>query len=196
VKDSEGKAEKQSSSLGSLEFAILGGLAILLVVAFTALFGEDFRTWIDNLTQDRTPPQVVFTVQETGGFSQPVEQEVIVIYNCDFDEEIVEDVLRSNQFTPIFQLEDELNPELEEVLSRQLEAYYGLEQGEEYEGSFNLQLTASAESQAEYTIEWQYVWIEGVLHAAWVDESEDEFAYQALTGIDFRTVSISQSDCP
>jgi hypothetical protein len=196
VKNSEGQAEKQSAPLGPLEFAILGGLAILLVIAFTALFGEDIQSWIADITADQPPPQISIAIQETGGSTEPLDQEVIVVDNCDQDQEIVEDVLRSRQFRPVFQFEEDFEPEVEEALTVQLEAYYGFQQGEEVDRVFNLQLTASAESQAEYTIEWQYVWTEGVLQITWQDGSEDEFVYQGLTDVEFRTLNISQSDCP
>jgi hypothetical protein len=196
VKNSEGQAEKPSAPLGPLEFAILGGLAILLVIAFTALFGEDIQSWIADITADQPPPQISIAIQETGGSTEPLDQEVIVVDNCDQDQEIVEDVLRSRQFRPVFQFEEDFEPEVEEALTVQLEAYYGFQQGEEVDRVFNLQLTASAESQAEYTIEWQYVWTEGVLQITWQDGSEDEFVYQGLTDVEFRTLNISQSDCP
>jgi hypothetical protein len=196
VKNSEGQADQQAAPLGPLEFAILGGLAILIVLAFSALFGEDVQTWIAELGEDRTPPQAAVTVVETGGIQEPLEQEVIAVDNCDQDEDTVEEVLRSRQFIPVFQFEDELDPEAVEALARQLEAYYGFQQGQQVERRFNLQLTAAAGSLAEYTLEWQQVWTEGVLQVTWQDGSEDQFDYNALTDIEFRTVNISQAACP
>jgi hypothetical protein len=196
VKNSEGQADQQAAPLGPLEFAILGGLAILIVLAFSALFGEDVQSWIAEFGEDRTPPQAAVTVVETGGIQEPLEQEVIAVDNCDQDEDTVEEVLRSRQFIPVFQFEDELDPEAVEALARQLEAYYGFQQGQQVERRFNLQLTAAAGSLAEYTLEWQQVWTEGVLQVTWQDGSEDQFDYNALTDIEFRTVNISQAACP
>jgi hypothetical protein len=196
VNDPEGPADRHASSIGPLEIAILGGLAVLVVIAFTALFSDDVRSWIAGLGEDQAPPPVVFNVVERGGFQEPVEQEVIPVDNCDQAEDTIEDVLRSRQFVPVFEFEDDLEPDEAAVLTRQLEAYYDFRQGQQVEQRFNLQLTASASSWAEYTIEWLDVWTEGVLQVNWQDGREDEFAYQGLTDVEFRTLNIREEVCP
>jgi hypothetical protein len=196
LKNSEGQAAQTNNTLGPLEFAILGGLAILIVIAFSTLFGEDVRSWIAGLREDRTPPQPVIAVVEMGGFPEAVEEEVIQVDNCDLSEETIENVLRSRHFVPVFLFEDDLEPAAVEVFTRHLEVYYGFQQDQVVERRFNIQLTAAANSRADYTLEWQQVWTEGLLQVTWQDGSEDDFGYQALTDIDFSTLRISQIDCP
>jgi len=199
---SRGRAYTGENGQGLLEYSVIIGLVVIIVISFVALFGVDlFNKYIANrarandeqATQISAEPQV--ELFETATLVDVFDTEVIRVDNCpsgdpynpniDLQMWVEHDVEFGNQFPA------DLRSQVISMLQDQL----GFTMGTREDRTLSLNLVAPPDSRIDYTIAWKYLWNKGNIVITQTDGSSQSYPYRTRFDLDYEIMEIEQLPC-
>ena len=190
------------SGQGFLEYSVIIGLLVIIVISFVALFGVDLynaffgdRAAANEGEATLTPAEPLLELNETGTLMDIFDTEIIDIENCTDSEPYNPIIERNLRLAYDLELGDDFPPDLRPRVIEELQARAGITLGLTEERPFSLNLEAPPDSRANYTIDWLYTWSEGNITVTQPDGSSQSYTYRLRTDIGYEIANIEQQIC-
>jgi hypothetical protein len=187
---------------GFLEYSVIIGLVMIIIISFVALFGVDLynrflgdraRASEQQVTQPAPDPLV--EVFETGSVAEVFDSEGIRVENCSMDDLFDPNIERQYWLEYEIELGDRFPAYLRPQAITQLQTLYGFKQGSSEERISSLNLEAPPDSIVDYTIDWYYTWTEGNIVITQPDGSAQPYSYRVRVDIKYEILDIDQRAC-
>lgn len=198
------RVSKKSSECGQgfLEYSVIIGLLVIIVISFVALFGVDlYNTFFGDRAAANegqttpTPVEPLVELNETGILMDIFDTEIIDIENCPEGDPYNPIVERNFRLEFDLELDDQLSPDLQPLAIEELQARLAITLGLVEERTFSLNLEAPPDSKVIYTIDWLDSWSEGNITVTQSDGSFQAYPYRVRTDIGYEIADIEQQSC-
>jgi hypothetical protein len=197
-----GRENSGENGQGFLEYSVIIGLVVIIIISFVALFGVDlYNKFLSNRaraneeqgTQIAPEPQV--ELFETGTLTDIFDTEVIRVENCPGGSPYNPNIERQFWLDYEVELENEFAADLRPQVISKLQDQHGFSVGAREDRTLSLNLGAPPDSIIDYTIAWKYLWNEGNIVITQSDGSWQSYPYRVRTGLEYEIMEIEQLAC-
>ena len=187
---------------GFLEYSVIIGLLVIIVISFIALFGVDLynvflgdRAAANEEQATPTPAEPLVELYESGTVMDVFDTEIILIENCSDSASYNPNIERSIKLEFDLDLDDQFPPDLRPRAVEELQTQLGMTLGLTEERTLSLNLEAPPDNRVNYTIDWQQTWSEGYITVTQPDGGSQSYTYRVRSDVGYEIANLEQQNC-